>query len=136
MNAMQEALKTAGVVPVIECGYCHIPAEKVTGKEIYPHRPDLYHLTFYKCSCGAYVGCHKGTETPMGSLADEATRKARNRAHAMFDQLWKDGHMTRSAAYGWMRHVTGKKKEHCHIGMFDVETCNKVVNAVKMRLGD
>jgi len=55
----------------IICNYCGNNAEMVSGDAIYPHRPDLYHRKFYRCQpCGAYVGCHEGTDKPLGRLAN------------------------------------------------------------------
>lgn len=73
------------------CSYCNKPAELVTGKEIYPHRPDLYPKKFWRCRpCTAYVGCHKpnagygdGTR-PLGRLANAELRAAKSAAHAAF----------------------------------------------------
>jgi hypothetical protein len=38
--------------------------------------------------------------------------------------------MTRRAAYAWLSKRTGVPREACHIGMFDVEQCEKVVAVV------
>jgi len=125
---MQTALTKAGVKRVVVCPYCQRDAVKVTGKEIYPHRPDLYAKTFYECDpCDAYVGCHPGTDTPLGRLADPELREAKQRAHATFDPIWKSGRMSRSGAYSWLASQLGIKKSECHIGMFDVEQCRRVV---------
>lgn len=117
------------------CPYCNDAAQLVSGNAIYPHRPDLYHLRFWQCaSCEAYVGCHRGTERPLGRLANAELRLAKQQAHAAFDPLWKfhtwgDGYqtMTRNAAYGWLADQLGIARAGCHIGMFDVEQCQRVV---------
>ena len=102
----------------------------VGGKEIYPHRPDLYSLNFYQCKpCGAYVGCHKTGDgkQPLGRLANAELRAAKSAAHAAFDPMWKDGKKKRGSAYAWLADALGIDKRDCHIGMFDVETCRRVV---------
>jgi hypothetical protein len=114
----------------VYCEYCEGQAELVSGEEIYPHRPDLKTKKFYRCvPCKAYVGCHPGTLTPLGRLANADLRKAKMQAHAAFDQFWKSGQMTRSKAYGWLASWLGIPKYKCHIGMFDVEMCHRVVRA-------
>jgi len=115
-----------GLTPI--CPYCGNFSRKVKGNEIYPHRKDLHKLTFYSCSsCDAYVGCHKGSSKPMGRLANKELRKAKGSAHRAFDQLWRLGDMKRKDAYKWLAETLGIDGKDCHIGMFDVETCDDVV---------
>lgn len=117
----------------VTCNYCQQPAQLVDGDTIYPHRPDLYALKFWYCSpCGAWVGCHKGTISPLGRLADAELRQAKQAAHAVFDPLWQDGRFnSRRRAYQWLAGQLGIDVNDCHIGMFDVETCRRVVEICK-----
>lgn len=118
----------------VRCEYCNRQAERVTGKAIYPHRPDLHQKSFWRCQpCAAYVGCHPGTWTPLGRLANAALRRAKSAAHAAFDPLWKTKRMSRSDAYGWLAAELGISKANCHIGMFDLETCQRVVSVCAAR---
>lgn len=118
---------------MVKCDYCGNAAKLVTGKAIYPHRPDLFRLNFWQCEpCVAYVGCHKkeggngdGTK-PLGRLANAELRAAKNRAHAAFDPLWRERGMKRHAAYGWLAEKLGVSKAECHIGMMDLDMCNRV----------
>jgi hypothetical protein len=114
-------------VPPI-CCYCNKPSKKVTGKDIYPHRKDLHSKIFYACSnCKAYVGCHGGTDKPLGRLADAKLRRAKNEAHTAFDALWRNRvFITRKQAYTWLSEAMGVTEDLCHIGMFDVDQCAKV----------
>lgn len=110
------------------CDYCGKAAKLVGGTALYPHRPDLARLQFWQCEpCSAHVGCHKGTTTPLGRLADKDLREAKQQAHSLFDPIWKDGRKTRSDAYSWLALKLGIKRSECHIGLFNVETCGKVV---------
>lgn len=109
-------------------------ARLVSGKEIYPHRPDLYDKVFYKCPCGAYCGCHPNTTKPLGYPCGPKTRSARNAAHRVFDPLWKNnGPMTRSQAYKWLAAELGIAANQCHIGMMS-EAMAKRTYAAVMRL--
>lgn len=104
----------------------------VHGSEIYPHRPDLSGLLFYACKpCEAWVGTHMKTGEPLGTLANKQTRNARMRAHQWFDPIWKKGHAKRRDAYIWLAGQLGIPFDDTHIGSFDIETCDRVVNAVK-----
>jgi len=112
----------------IICPYCDNPATFATGKEIYPYRKDLYSKNFWRCEpCGAYVGCHKGTDKPLGRLANKELRDAKIKAHSLFDPLWKEKKMSRTYAYKWLSERLNIDTNKCHIGMFDVEMCNKVI---------
>jgi len=112
------------------CPYCQRRAECVSGKEIYPHRPDLYSKRFWLCrSCDAYVGTHHNSRrhAPLGQLADAELRKAKKAAHNAFDRIWMDGSNTRKEAYAWLAEELGISLTSCHIGQFDVEKCKHVV---------
>ncbi len=122
----------------MSCDYCLRDAELVTGKEIYPHRPDLHKLPFYRCRpCKAYVGCHKGTTVPMGRMANAELRAAKTAAHAAFDPLWREGVLTsRRHAYRWLADKMGLREDQCHIGQFDVKQCEQVQRIVKRDICD
>lgn len=122
------------VAPV--CDYCQTMSELVSGTDIYPHRPDLKDKRIYRCEpCGAWVGCHPGTLNPLGRLANAELRAAKQRAHAAFDPLWRakmerEGikqKEARNRAYQWLAAELEIPAPDCHIGMFDVATCERVV---------
>ncbi len=121
----------------LACPYCStesetVLAELVTGREIYPNRPDLHFRNFWQCEkeCGAYVGCHLDDGNgirPLGRLANAQLRAAKSRAHRAFDPLWKDKLMKRKQAYAWLAGELGIQVDDCHIGMFDVAMCDLTV---------
>lgn len=129
------------------CPYCGAAAQLVTGAKLYPHRPDLAHLKAWQCyPCAASVGCHDGTTTPKGPLADGPTRRARMAAHAAFDPLWqrwRDAYpgevrvpaqvrgAARGRAYAWLAHQLGIAAEDCHIGHMDAAQCERVVEVIR-----
>lgn len=115
----------------VKCDYCDRAAKRVTGKTVYPHRPDLFAKPFWACmDCGAWVGCHPGTDNPLGRLANAALRKAKMAAHSAFDPLWRNGSMKRAEAYKWLAGQMGIAPQNCHIGMFDEDRCAAVVEIV------
>lgn len=127
---MREQLLKAGVKqPDTACHYCNEKAELVSGEAIYPKRKDLFSLNFWLCrNCDAYAGCHKGTSICLGTLAKKETREARKKAHYLFDDLWKLKLISsRKIAYKKLSEYLGITKNECHIGCFDVDTCNKVI---------
>lgn len=110
------------------CNYCKEDSVLVSGSIIYPHRPDLHSKFFYLCKpCDAYVGCHRGTQEPLGRLANAELRKFKSLAHKAFDPYWKSGEATRSLAYRALAAKLGILAKDCHIGMFDVQTCKRVI---------
>ena len=62
----------------------------------------------------------------MGRLANAELRIAKMEAHAVFDPLTLN-HESRSAAYRWLARELGINRADCHICMFNVETCRRVV---------
>jgi len=114
---------------MLDCRYCGQPARLVGGGEIYPHRPDLVDLKFWRCEpCDAWVGVHKGTEDPFGILAKAQLRKLKRQVHAAFDPIWKGGSMSRTEAYRWLRKGLGLSKWECHVGMFDEDRCKAALS--------
>jgi hypothetical protein len=95
----------------------------------------------YAClPCQAWVGCHRGTTQPLGRLADAELRRAKMDAHQAFDRTWRALHArrqadepqctlrrTRASRYRRLAELLGIPPRDCHIGMFDVETCRRVV---------
>ena len=76
------------------------------------------------------MGQGDGTK-PLGRLANAELRQWKQRAHAAFDPVWKARHMSRRDAYAWLAGQMGIKPQDCHIGMFDVNQCRAVVEAVE-----
>ncbi|WP_226018433.1 zinc-finger-containing protein [Novosphingobium sp. FKTRR1] len=113
------------------CAECGDPAHPVGGERIYPHRSDLHHKRFWLCRCGAYCGCHPGTDNALGTPAGPDTRRARSAAHAAFDPLWRDGGMSRAEAYAWLASELSMDRKQCHIGMMTADQARAVVNAVR-----
>lgn len=67
---------------------------------------------------------------PPGS----ALARARMRAYAAFDPIWRDGHMTRSSAYAWLAKALRVSKMNCHMIKFDIAMCERVVEVSTSKL--
>lgn len=87
--------------------------------------------TRFRCLIpGCTVACWSGsTSTP----ADDETRQLRNQCHKLFDPLWKrkTKFMSRAHAYTWLRHFMGLGQVEAHIGCFDKEQCEKLIEELK-----
>lgn len=86
----------------------------------------------WECDCGARVGCHEGTNLPLGTLANDRVRYFRRLAHYSFDKLWEKLSKTRFfidryGAYQWLAVKMGMEVSKCHIGMMNIEDCKKVI---------
>lgn len=96
----------------------------------------------YLCRpCDAWVGVHKGTDQPLGRLANKELRQWKQKAHASFDPLWEaklqrrrqergpsyKKTWARGSGYAWLARQLGIQIKQCHIGMFDVEMCKRVI---------
>ena len=115
------------------CPYCHSEAELVGGSAVYPHRKDLASKCFWMCKpCDAYVGCHPGTDKPLGRLANSELRRWKMLAHSKFDPLWRSGSMSRSEAYSQLSKALGIPRSAAHIGMCDVEQWTGVVDVMRV----
>jgi hypothetical protein len=111
----------------VTCQYCGKQATFINSSYIYGKS---YGMIYYCKDCDAYVGVHKGTDKPLGILANAELRGWKKRAHFYFDRLWKDKIMTRKAAYKWLSKQLNKNSSETHIGMFGISDCKRVVDAV------
>lgn len=115
------------------CQYCGGVAVFVDSSEVYNRS---YGMIYLCRPCNAYVGVHKGTKTPLGILADKPLRQAKVAAHAAFDPLWKgkierdkcSKTAARKAGYKWLADQLGIQRKNCHVGMFNIELCQRTVS--------
>ncbi len=117
-------------IPTI-CRYCGgvirlVPAETVY--RISADRLGMKNENIYQCqNCNARVGCHKGTNRPLGNVANEVLRLKRIETHQVFDSFWKQRHMSRTAAYKWLAAKMDLPEETAHIGGFEMDQCQKAI---------
>ena len=117
------------------CRYCGSPVVYTSNAEIYGKEYGTGKC--YLCrNCRAFVGVHPGTDTPLGTLANEELREWRKEAHFWFDRIWKKPTRitTRYNAYGYLAKKMGLPREETHIGMFEIEQCKKVIEFSKERM--
>ena len=111
-------------VPTI-CRYCG-------GKVILTSSSRIYGKDYgniYLCTnCNAFVGVHKKTDKPLGTLANSVLRTKRKETHKVFDSFWKSKNMTRTEGYKWLSQKMGLPPKSTHIGYFEMEDCQKVID--------
>jgi hypothetical protein len=104
-----------GRTETIWCCGCgkHVGARLTNGAEIYPTRPDLHKLPFWRCPfCKNHVGCHhksKNPTTPLGSIPTPQLRALRKEIHARLDPLWQSGIIERKALYALLSKQLGRQ---------------------------
>lgn len=113
----------------VYCDYCGTKADFVDSEVVYGKS---YGMIYLCPKCGAYVGVHKGTDKPLGRLADAELRHWKKNGHNVFDPLWKTGPFKgrRKDAYAWLAQKMGLPVEKTHFGMFTVDQCKEAVNII------
>src|SRR4051794_30497777 len=82
----------------VTCPYCGSAAIFTNSARVYGGRDfGMLYLCRSYPACDSYVGVHKGTDKPLGRMANKELRKAKNAAHAAFDPLWKKKYELRNA---------------------------------------
>ena len=120
------------------CRYCGgiirlVPAADVYGSST--ERLGMQNEYLYQCqNCNARVGCHKGTTRPLGNLANETLRLKRKETHQVFDSFWKERGMTRTQAYHWMAKKLRLSEQLAHIGGFEIDTCQRVIDLCRAKM--
>jgi hypothetical protein len=105
------------------CPYCGKPAELVSEEEWYGRVYDNLGRPRWACrSCDASVGTHPDG-SPLGSLANRELRQARMDAKDHLQQLFPN----RKELYAWLSQQMGLSRRQCHVGMFNLEQCRRVV---------
>lgn len=103
---------------MIYCCGCQkdVEARLTDGREIYPHRSDLYGLPFWKCdTCKNFVGCHHKTKNrtrPLGCIPTAEIKNARQHIHRILDPLWKKGGWKRGKLYARIAEEMGIEEYH------------------------
>ena len=104
------------------CPYCGGLAVLRPAEYVYGERnlnPDNY---LYVCSgypsCDSYIGVHKKSMRPMGTLANGDLRHKRIEAHRALNKVVQAGIMTKHGAYIWLQNRLCLREKDMHIGMF------------------
>lgn len=115
----------------LKCPYCGEKAELVNSKEVYGKDFGKMWICGNYPKCDSYVGCHKGTIAPLGTIANKELREKRKVCHFAFDALWKKYNLRRTDAYRWLSRKLELNIHDTHIGMFDINMCNRMIEIIK-----
>ena len=127
----------------MKCPYCGGKAHLRDASSIYHNnrRKGKIYICENFPNCDSYVGCHKNTTKPLGRMANKKLRTMKSKAHYYFDPLWKNKVFSRNKslshnrtrAYQWLAEQLGLPESKCHIGLFDVDMCRKVIQICKRK---
>lgn len=128
---MKKRKKKTGQI-ILRCPYCgrnariH-PASYVYGRDTLDTESFLYVCDGYPDTCDAYVGAHKDSHLPKGTLANGRLRHQRILAHRALDALWKKGYMSRHGAYIWLQIKLCLREQDMHIAKFSDYYCDQTI---------
>ena len=104
------------------CPYCGRQAVLRPAMYVYGERnldPENY---LYVCggypACDSYIGVHKKSLSPMGTLADGNLRHKRIEAHRALNEVINAGVMTKHGLYIWLQNRLCLSETEMHIGKF------------------
>ena len=113
------------------CPYCKRPGVLRPAAYVYGDNnldPEKY---LYVCSgypsCDSYIGAHKKSMRPMGTMADSNLRNKRIEAHRALDAIWKNGYMTKHSTYIWLQNRLNLREKDTHIGKFSYYLCEQTI---------
>jgi hypothetical protein len=120
----------------LKCPYCGRYAELKPAASVYGDNAVEEYV--YACAgypaCDAYVGVHRGTRKPKGTLANGDLRNLRIRAHKLFSRVWKNNIMTKKEAYRWLKYRFSMTEEQAHIGNFSEYMCGRFMDECRQML--
>lgn len=119
----------------MDCPYCGEEAVKQSGKVLYPAYEKLSSNIFYVCvPCSAWVGTHKQSGLPLGTLANKELRSARIKCHSLFEEVQHFKNLKRGELYSLLAKGLNIPKEQTHFGMFTLERCAQAQNILRLKL--
>ena len=120
------------------CRYCGGVIRLVPADTVYRNSSGRFGMKsekIYQCqNCNARVGCHKGTDRPLGNVANEVLRLKRIETHRVFDSFWKRRHMSRTAGYKWLAKKMNLPEDAAHIGGFEMDQCQRVIDLCRAEM--
>lgn len=114
----------------IPCPYCTGFASLQSSAIIYGKNIGKMYICNAYPRCDSYVGAHRGSLKPLGTLANKELRQWRIKTHEEFDSLWSkytNRKRARSIEYSKLSKHLGILNVDCHIGGFDIEICKEVI---------
>lgn len=116
------------------CPYCNAKAKLVSSAAVYgKHYGKIWLCSNYP-KCDSFVGVHKDTDKPLGTMANKLTRWWRKKTHESIDWLWKDKVMSRKNVYYAIKNLMNMTEDQAHIGKFTADQCKELIRVFKENL--
>lgn len=116
---------------------CHCGAHALLRPASVVHGEKAKSNFLFVCSryptCDSYVGVHKKSRKPLGTLANKELRGKRIQAHMVFNRFW-EGRMRRWQAYKWMQARLGLSSRQAHIATFSEYMCDELISICEQAL--
>lgn len=110
---------------------CHCGAIAVLRPASFIHGENAISRYVYVCprypACDSYVGTHKKSKKPLGTLAGKELRRKRIKAHKVFNQIWIHNIMQKWQAYKWMQAKFSLNSDQAHIAKFSEHMCDELI---------
>ena len=84
-------------------------------------------------SVGQDPGIRLGA-SEAGSPYHEILRLKRIEAHQVLDAYWQKQHISRTKAYQWLARELKLPEEDTHIGGFEIDTCQRVIDLCRAKM--
>lgn len=120
-----------------QCHYCFSEVTIKTHMEVYGKNFGNWPYMYQCTCCDASVGIHKGTNVPLGYLADKNLRSKRIEVKASFFKLKEDYNLSTKEAYSLLAGQMKYSKKNCHFGMFlnkDLSMAKQAIDKLNRKL--
>lgn len=117
--------------PPTTCPCCGQAVELINNCELYGRSFGEWPYMYICFPCDTYVGTHKYTDLPLGTMAGLDLRYWRKRAKGPFLDKVRDFYRgNRNQAYQELANAMGIPRQECHFGMFSIEQCQSALRAM------
>ncbi|WP_113675887.1 zinc-finger-containing protein [Vallitalea guaymasensis] len=136
-NSKLNSLNNSRKKPInLTCPYCNSGTNFIERRKVFSGGEGNIYICLNYPECNSYVGVHKNTVIPLGSLANKELRLLRKECHYYFDYLYrkkaKQGYcFAKNKAYKWLSDAMMIQLDKAHIGMFGIEECNRAIYICK-----
>ena len=118
------------------CPYCgsHTILRSADGIYRDNTRDEMLYVCKNYPACDSYVRVQRGTQIPLGTVANRELRELRAEAHRQFDKLYKHGYMSKHDAYQWLGGILGVPAQQAHIARLSLLSCDLVIREAKKQV--
>ena len=115
-----------------KCPYCGAYLELRDSRFLYGKSYGNVWVCINYPDCDVYVGCHKGTDRPLGTPANQELRELRKKCHRYFDAIWQAKRdqgfkNARQLGYKWLSDQLSIPESKTHIAMTDTMMAREII---------